>query len=70
MQVRRSLGIHDTAQTYVQLMAQTLAGWTPPVQLTETVTGTVFAVSVVGSVTWNVLDAKRAKRHALSPGQP
>jgi hypothetical protein len=69
MQVRRGLGIHDSAQTYVQLMVQILTGWVPPVQLTESVTAIVFAISVVASVTMNVVDARRAKRQALSPEQ-
>lgn len=59
MQIRRALGYHDTAQTYIQLMAQTLTGLTPPAQLTETVTGIVFAISVVASIVLNIADARR-----------
>ena len=61
MQIRRELGYHDTAQTYIQLVAQTLTGLTPPVKLTETVTGLVFAVSVLASATLNIRDLRRAK---------
>ena len=61
MHIRRKLGYHDTAQTYIQLMAQTLTGLTPPVQLTETVTAIIFSISVIASVGLNIADAKRAK---------
>jgi len=61
MQVRRALGIHDTAQTYIQLMAQALTGHMPPLQLTTTITGTVFALSVVASVALNIRDFRRER---------
>jgi hypothetical protein len=67
MQVRRQLGYHDTAQTYIQLMSQTLTGLTPPTQLTETVTAIVFAISVVASVGFNISDMRRTKSRALGP---
>jgi hypothetical protein len=67
MQVRRDLGYQDPAQTYIQLMAQTLTGATPPTQLTETVTALVFVVSVIVSIALNVRDMRRAKRAAHGP---
>jgi hypothetical protein len=66
MQIRRQMGIHDDAQTYIQLMVQKLTGWLPPADLTMKITGIVFAISVVGSVTWNVLDARAKKKGAAS----
>ena len=62
MQIRRSLGYHDAARTYIQLMVQSLTGWLPPERLTETVTAAVFVVSVVASVTLNVRDWRRGDR--------
>jgi hypothetical protein len=65
MQVRRALGYHDTAQTYIQLMAQSLTGKTPPIGLTTNVTGAVFALSVIASVSLNIWDYRRIKAARL-----
>ena len=65
MQVRRALGIHDTAQTYIQLMAQTLTGHIPPLGVTTSVTAAVFAVSVVVSISLNLRDF-RANRAVIA----
>jgi uncharacterized membrane protein (DUF2068 family) len=61
MQVRRALGIHDTAQTYIQLMAQALTGRMPPLQLTTAFTGAVFALSLIASVALNLRNSWRER---------
>jgi MFS superfamily sulfate permease-like transporter len=62
MQVRKALGYHDTAQTYIQLVTQSLTGTMPPTELTEKVTATVFVVSLIGSLVLNIRDVRDRSR--------
>src|SRR5437870_4368457 len=36
-QVREAMGIHETADSYVILLARKLTGWDPPVQLANSI---------------------------------
>jgi len=56
--VREALGIHDQAQSYIQLIVFKLSGWMPPIDLTTQVTGVVFGASVLASLVANARDLK------------
>ena len=63
--VREALGqpIHDKG--YIQFLVHSLTGWQPDAHLTETVTATVFAVSVVLSVVLNIRDTLQNRRKRI-----
>lgn len=65
-QVRRAMGIHDPDTTYIQFLVRTTTGWVPNEKLVTTVTGIVFAASVLASVAFNLRD-RRAPRLATNP---
>jgi hypothetical protein len=64
-QVRRAMGIDETADSYLVLLIRNLSGWNPPVALVNSVAGCVLAVSLVCSVWVNVKDMRR--RTQLDP---
>ena len=52
--VREAMGIHDTTSSYLVLLVQTLAGWSPPLQLANTVVLVVLVGSLGLSIGLNV----------------
>ena len=65
--VRAALGepVQDT--TYIQFLVRELTGWRPEAGLVTTLTGTVFAVSVVLSVSLNLRDTVLLRRALKEP---
>lgn len=61
-EIRRAMGIHDSADSYLVLLVQKLTGWNPPVGLVNSVAGSVLAVCVLASVTLNVRDWRRRRK--------
>ena len=57
-QVRNALGIHDSGQSYIELLVRVVTGWRPPASLVQAVAGTVFAVSLVASISLNLRDRR------------
>lgn len=64
-QVRRAMGIRDTADSYLVLLVQKLTGWNPPISLVNSVALVVFLLSLGMSIGLNVRDWRRKK-----PAQP
>lgn len=65
MRIRESLGYHDTARTYIQLMVQSVTGWLPPEKLAETATASMFLFSVIASLWLNARDWRQARAESL-----
>jgi hypothetical protein len=55
-QVRRQMGYHDRAETYIQFLVEQITGVLPNGDLVRLVTGMVFGLTVVLSVALNVRD--------------
>jgi hypothetical protein len=60
-QIRQALGIHDSDTTYIQFLVRVLTGWSPPEGMVRDVTGAVFAVVAILTVTLNLRDRKVAE---------
>jgi hypothetical protein len=58
-EVRRAMGIEETASSYIVLLVRSLSGWDPPVALAHNVALVVFVVALTMSVTLNVRDHRR-----------
>ncbi|MBI1756398.1 MAG: DUF2784 family protein [Fimbriimonas ginsengisoli] len=58
-QVRRAMGIHETASSYLVLLVRNLSGWDPPIDLVNRWALVVFVGSLTASVFLNVRDARR-----------
>jgi hypothetical protein len=54
--VRAAMGIHESADNYLQLLCRTLTGYDPAPSLVRQVAALVFGVSVVASIALNVRD--------------
>ena len=65
--VRGALGIHDNADSYLQLLVGKLSGWEAPIGLLNACAGIFLGLSVVLSVTLNIIDWRRSKALALAP---
>ncbi len=64
-QIREAMGIHETADSYMVLLVKNLFGWNPPIDLVNNVALVVFSVSLIGSITLNILDWRSTKlRHS------
>lgn len=61
-QVRRAMGIEETADSYIVLLVRNVSGWDPPLSLANNVAMWVFIVSLVMSVTMNVRDRRILKK--------
>jgi len=62
--VRAALGEPIQDKGYIQFLVHSLTGWQPNAHLTETVAASVFAISVVLSISLNVRDLRaRVKRN-------
>ena len=59
---RGAMGIHETADSYVILLARKLTGWDPPVQLANSIALWLFVFSFAASLGLNTRDWRRAKR--------
>lgn len=57
-QVRRAMGIDETADSYLILLARTLAGWDPSVAMVNEWAKWVFLTLLVLSIGLNVRDAR------------
>jgi hypothetical protein len=55
-QIREQMGIHDSADTYIQLLAAKLTGVMIPTTVLNPIAGIVFGVSIVMSVALNIRD--------------
>jgi hypothetical protein len=64
--VREAMGIRETSSNYLVLLVETLSGWTPPIQLANTVAVVVLLGSLSLSIGLNVRDWRR-RRLAGSP---
>lgn len=60
-QIRRAMGLHDHADSYLVLLVQKLTGWNPPIGLVNSVAGVVFVGSLAMSVGLNVRDWRRSR---------
>ena len=60
-QIRRAMGIKETADSYLVLLVQKLTGWNPPVALVNSVAAVVFIVSISASLYLNIRDWRRAR---------
>jgi len=63
-QVRHQMGIAESADSYIILLARTLFGWDPPVSTANSIALGFLIVSVIGSVIMNLRDFRRAKATA------
>jgi len=61
-QVRENLGYHDATNSYVDLLVRKLTGMDFPDSLVDSVTATVFFVSLIISVTMNIRDYRKRKQ--------
>lgn len=66
-QIRRAMGIHETADSYIVLLVQKLSGWTPPTSLANKVAMWIFIVSFLGSASTNLMDSVRARGQVTGP---
>lgn len=65
--VREQLGYHDRSNSYIHFLALKLTGIRFDERLVDTVTATVFFVSLLGSASLNIRDWRKKKqqvRHA------
>lgn len=58
-QVRESMGIHETADSYIVLLVRNLTGWDPPIELANTVALWVMIFAVVMSIGTNGWDWRK-----------
>ncbi len=65
--VREAMGIRETSSSYIVLLVQTLSGWSPPVQLANTVAVVALLGSLSLSIWLNVRDWRR--RRLPGPGR-
>lgn len=56
--VRAAMGIHESADSYLVLIVQTLTGWTPPTALVNPVAAVGFALAFLASIVLNVRDRR------------
>jgi hypothetical protein len=59
-QVRKAMGIVETADSYIVLLVRNLTGWDPPIALANNVAMWVFIASFTMSVALNLRDRKRS----------
>ena len=59
-QVRRKLGLHDTSPSYTHLLIYKLTGLNLDPLVTDTLTGTIFALVAALSIILNLRDRKRS----------
>lgn len=60
-QIRRQLGLHDDADTYLQLLIFKLTSWNPPIDLVNTAAGICITVAVASSLALNIRDWRRRR---------
>ncbi len=60
-QIRRAMGIDETADSYIVLLVRNLTGWELPVSLANTVAMWVFIFSLTMSLGLNVRDVRRTR---------
>lgn len=60
-QIRRAMGIEETADSYLVLMVRNVWGWDPPIGLVNAVAAAVLVSSVACSVWVNIQDWRRAR---------
>jgi hypothetical protein len=61
-QIRRAMGIEETADSYLVLLVRNLSGWNPPLELVNRVAFVVIVVSLSMSVWTNVNDIRRKSK--------
>ena len=60
-QIRSELGIHDSADSYLQLLVRKI-GLDPPLSLLNNVAGVCMLVAVVASVSLNLRDFRKSRK--------
>lgn len=64
--IRRSMGIEESADSYLILLIRNISGWDPPVGLVNSIAAVVFGASLVLSIVFNTLDFRRNREAANS----
>jgi hypothetical protein len=62
-QVRKAMGIEETADSYIVLLVRNLSGWDPPISLANTVAMWVYIGALAMSVALNVRDYRATVRN-------
>ena len=65
-QIRESMGIHETADSYIVLLVRNVSGWDPPVSLANTWAMWVMVFAVAMSIGTNVRDWRKRRVEFLS----
>ena len=61
-QIRRSMGIEETADSYLVLLVRNVSGWNPPLELVNRVAFVVIVASLSLSIWTNLSDAKKVQQ--------